>query len=271
MKIGAIIQARYQSSRLPGKVLLPLPFPSGEPLLQHIIDKALLSKFIDKLCIATSGLKENDVIVDFANKQGIDVFRGDEDDVLNRFIELTRKHNFDIVVRLTGDNPLLDVERLDESIQYHIKEGNDYTDTQGLPLGMNFEILDANALLKLESESLTKEDKEHVTKFIIDNKKYKKSTLKFNTRELCQLRCTIDYPSDFAMMNTLIPLLNSYDNVCSQILSIQRLYPWVFRINENNNQVKFFTTLEEELNTVLPLLKQLEMKHTLNLLNRYSS
>ena len=141
MKIGAIIQARYQSTRLPGKVMMPLPLPSGKPLLQHITDSALLSKVIDKVCIATSTLFKNDVIVDFANKQGIDVFRGNDKDVLSRFIALTRKHQFDIVVRLTGDNPLLDAQRLDEAIQYHLDEGNEYTKTQGLPLGMNFEIV----------------------------------------------------------------------------------------------------------------------------------
>lgn len=271
MKIGAIVQARYQSIRLPGKVMLPLPIQSGKPLLQHITDRASQSKFINKLCIATSKLKQNDVIVDFANKQGIDVFRGDEDDVLQRYIELTHKYNFDIVVRLTGDNPLLDVERLDECIQYHIKEGNDYTDTQGLPLGMNFEIINALTLVKLDTESLTKEDKEHVTKFIIDNSKYKKSTLVFETRELHKLRCTIDYPSDFAMMNILMPILNSSDNISCQLESIQRLYPWIFEVNQDNYQIKPVTTLEEELNIIFPLLKQMEMKHTLELIERFCS
>jgi len=266
MKIGAIIQTRYQSSRLPGKVLLPLPFPSGKPLLQHITDIALLSEVINKVCIATSTLEENDVVVDFANKQGIDVFRGEEEDVLSRFIALIRKHQFDIVVRLTGDNPLLDLQRLDESINYHIEERNEYTKTQGLPLGMNFEIVNATTLLQLESENLTLADKEHVTKFINDHKRFKKSIYTFDKSHLFKLRCTIDYPSDFAMMNVLMPLLNSSENVCNQLEAINKLYPWVFEINSNNHQVKYYNTLEEELNIVLPFLKRMEMTHTIDYL-----
>jgi spore coat polysaccharide biosynthesis protein SpsF len=261
MKIGAIIQARYQSTRLPGKVLLPLPFPVGKPLIQYITDAILQSKIINQICIATSTFSENDMIVDFANKHSLSVFRGNEEDVLSRFIAITLEHKFDVIVRLTGDNPLIDIKKLDEALKYHISEDNEYTKTEGLPLGMNFEIVNASTLLQLESEKLTNEDKEHVTKFINDHNKFKKAVYNFKTKNLSALRCTIDYPSDFAMMNLLLPLLIDNENISDQIDTIQKRYPWIFEINSNNYQVKYYDTIEEELKIVMPILKRMEMNN----------
>lgn len=266
MKIGAIIQARFASSRLPGKVLMHLPLLNGKPILKYITDGVKKSNIVSYVGIATSNQIENNEIETFALKEQVDCYRGSEDDVLNRFITIAQKENLDSIIRLTGDNPLIDVQKLDEAIDYHINSENEYTKTKGLPLGMNFEIINATTLLNLKSENLSSADKEHVTKFINDNEKFKKSVYTFNTNNIADLRCTIDYPSDYAMMTILLPLITARENVCDQIEQIQKKYPWVFVINSDNHQIKYYNTLEEELKIVLPLLKRMEMLNTISYL-----
>ena len=124
-RIGYIIQARMGSSRLPNKVVLPLPFPDGPPLLERII--TTLKKLEGTIVLATSTHKENDALQSLAEKLKINCFRGDEQDVLSRFVKIQRKFDFDIIVRFTADNPLIDVCYLKEAINELLeKEYDEY-------------------------------------------------------------------------------------------------------------------------------------------------
>ena len=247
MKIGAIIQARYQSTRLPGKVLMPLPMRDGIPILKYITDAVKRSSKINYACIATSDLKENDVIEKFAEAEEVNCFRGSENDVLSRFIQIIKKENIDVVIRLTGDNPLVDVILLDELIAYHIAAKNDYTKSVGLPIGMNYEIVNGKALTELKNKECTVEDKEHVTKYIFDHSEYRKYVYEFNFPALKDLRCTIDYPSDYAMMNLLIPHIKIGPHIVTQLFDFINHFKWVAEINQTNHQVKYYDSYEAEV------------------------
>ena len=243
LKIGVIIQARMKSERLPGKVLMPLPFPNGKPLLWWIVEGARRSSKVDKIIVASSENKENDPLEIFCAENSVPLFRGSEEDVLSRFIELDKENEFDVVVRLTGDNPIVDLSTLNEVIEKHVTNKNDYTITSGLPLGMNIEVVAGHVLLKLQHEALSADDREHVTLCIRNSKRYKTQSIDFTKhKNLQKLRLTIDYPSDFIVLSLILSLLKLGE--FPDIDFIDRLnteHAWLFTSNIDNvqrNQVK---------------------------------
>ena len=150
----AIIQARLGSTRLPGKVLKKI---LGKTVLEHIIERLSYAGKIDQLIIATSSLSENDQIADLAKQKGISCFRGDEDDVLNRFYRAALQYKGDIVVRITGDCPLVDPFVVDKIIDYHVSHGGDYTSNtiqRTFPRGIVAEVLTIDVLKRLSQMDL---------------------------------------------------------------------------------------------------------------------
>lgn len=272
-KISFIIQARMQSTRLPGKILMPLPFGGTTPLLGHIVESLKKSKLNYFITVATSFNTENDILVPFCKIHEIDCFRGEEDDVLSRFNAVLEGKDYDVVVRLTADNPFIDIELLDTTIIKHIESDADYTVSQGLPLGMNFEIISASALQSLASKALTDQDKEHVTLFIKNSGLYKLNFIKpIEKDSYNQLRLTIDYPSDYLVISALFTIyLSSKKSLGLPLIDYcLEEYSWLFEINQNNFQKGNYTTLEEELEHVKPILEQYEFKKVLSLLANQS-
>ena len=156
--IGAVIQARLGSSRLPGKVLKELPLGSGKSIIQHIINSLRKVKRIDLIVIATSKGKENNTIEELFRDSDIVVFRGDENDVLSRFALVSEKHNLTNVIRFTGDNPIIDVDILNCLIEHHVNNQFDHTSTKGLPLGTNINMFTANALMQAHNNATSEYD-----------------------------------------------------------------------------------------------------------------
>ena len=136
--ILALLQARYSSSRLPGKVLKPI---LGKPMLLHQIERLSNSQMIDKLVVATSNNISDDAIEKMCTDNNIEIFRGDLENVLDRFYQCAKLYNPDYVVRLTGDCPLSDWQIIDNMIQYYLDEGLDYMKTSPkFPDGLDAEI-----------------------------------------------------------------------------------------------------------------------------------
>src|SRR5690554_5366006 len=114
MRIGAIIQARMGSSRLPGKVMKEL---KGKTVLEHVIERVKQSKMIEEIIIATTVHDRDDVIELEAVRCGVKAFRGSEDDVLSRYYYAAKENEIDVVVRITSDCPLIDPRILDEIVE----------------------------------------------------------------------------------------------------------------------------------------------------------
>lgn len=264
IKVGAIVQARANSSRLPGKVLMPLPFDGGKPLLKWVTDAVLRSKYVNDVIIATANETDNSSIVDFARENNIPFFCGAEDDVLSRFIHLAEQHRLDVVVRLTGDNPFIDAASLDKVIEAHLETGNVYTKSVGLPLGMNFEVISGAGILSLKGLPLSAVETEHVTPYFINNPACKKSIVSLGNDIISNIRLTVDYPSDFATASLLAALIGDDSDILSVIEQAVHKYPWIFDINAGNTQKRFFDTEEEELGHAQNILKQLELHRAAN-------
>ena len=261
------------SARLPGKVLLPLPVSHGKPMIQWIVDQVQKSSYAPIIVVATSDQPADDKLADYCKNKNINCFRGDEDDVLSRYISVTKKHGFDTVVRLTGDNPLLDVDVLDQTVQYHIDENNVYSNSKGMPLGMNVEVIAGKTLLDLAKKPLTWRDREHVTQYVRRTDDYKKGVYTVELQNLLEkLRLTVDYPSDYAVLSFLLSLYSEPERTGLGLIEyVMEQYPWVFEINRDNIQKKQFDSESEEIKEAVKLLKKAEMFNTAKLLEEHET
>ena len=268
-KVGFIIQARMGSTRLPDKVLVPVPPKRGKPVIEWISENLKLSRFKGQVVVASSEGSENDVLERFCIAKNINCFRGDENNVLSRFVHLAEVKGFDVMVRLTGDNPILDVNFLDQTIQHHLDEQNDYTYTKGLPIGMNLEVVSAKPLLELQKKELTKLEREHVTLHIRENGDYKQSCLSFGEEGFPfeKLRLTMDYPSDFTLLSTVLSYLP--ENDLPDIELIKRIWKedaWIFESNQGNFQKRSFESESEEIEVALEILERYEFDRVVKIL-----
>lgn len=268
MKVGAVIQARMHSTRLPGKILLPLPFANGSPLLVWPINQLKKSKAIHSIVLATSRNEENKLLKKVAEENGIAFYAGSEEDVLSRFVETANNHNLDVLIRVTGDNPIIDEALIDELLDVHINGGYDYSFSNNLPLGMNIEIVKATALQEVfERTDLIDADREHVTYFFKRTSLYKVYEHNFNLNTNRTYRLTVDYPADYAMLN-IVSQLSLQNNLFGLPLInyVAANYSWVFDINAHLYQKKPYSSLNEELLDALKMLQMHEFSLTKNYL-----
>ena len=263
-KTLAVIQARMASERFPGKILEPLPADSSVPMIKRIAESAEDVPEIDEVLVATTTDASDDQLVSFCKNENIPVWRGSVDNVLSRYCSASETYSAETVVRLTGDNPLLDTDVLSACIQYHQAEGNDYTNTKGLPIGMNCEVISASALKKLsdEMDRLSREEKEHVTLRFLNDKRFKKSTMKVEVPKVyANLRLTVDYVSDYLLMNTLFMLKAESDKSGVDFIEeVRNSRPWLFDANRENIQKKQFGSFSEEKEAAIALLERFDMK-----------
>lgn len=167
MNLGVIIQARMGSSRLPGKVLRPL---HGRPLLAHILDRLQAFRQPAAVVVATSDHGRDDAILAFCRQRDTRCFRGDEADVLARFWHCAREYGFTDVVRLTADNPFVDVSALDDLIALHAREKADLTHSfPSLPVGVGAEVMTFPALEMSFQQARNADQREHVDEFILQH------------------------------------------------------------------------------------------------------
>lgn len=248
-----------QSDRLPGKVLLPMPLQSQKTMLGTIIDQLSRSRYSGQIIVATAVGIHNDPISHWCNENSISCFRGSESDVLSRFISISKSHGFDVVVRLTADNPLLDISSIDAAIEQHIHGSYDYTYTIGLPVGMNVEVVAADKLISLESMELSEADREHVTHYFKTHAGFNILRLPIVEAEgMSSLRLTVDYPADYLVLSTLLSHTTGLDGI-ELVKYFNTMYPFVFQANKDMIQKQQFASYEDELGAAISLMDRLEM------------
>ncbi|KUG07395.1 cytidylyltransferase domain-containing protein [Solirubrum puertoriconensis] len=238
-RVGALVQARMGSTRLPGKALLPLPLGGATSVLGHVIARAQAAEQVHLVVVATSTLLADDAIANAAQASEVVVYRGDEQDVLRRFHEAAVAHQLDVVVRLTADNPAIDPGYLDRAILAHLAAGADYTLTTGLPLGTNLEVVNQQALATAFAQATAPEEREHVTPYLRRHPElFRLQTLDFGMAEVpTTLRLTLDYPSDYALLHLLFSTLPSGFDL-AEAGELLKQHPWLVHINDQNSQVK---------------------------------
>ncbi|THF57633.1 cytidylyltransferase domain-containing protein [Pseudothauera rhizosphaerae] len=164
MSVGAVVQARMGSTRLPGKVLRDI---AGRPLLAHVLDRLGHLRHRVVIVVATSTEVQDDEIARWCHSQGVVTFRGSETDVLDRYWRCAEQFGFEHVVRLTADNPFTDIEELDRLLDLHLSGCYDYSHSFGqMPLGVGAEIFSRAALAKSHAEGHKPNHREHVNEYI---------------------------------------------------------------------------------------------------------
>jgi spore coat polysaccharide biosynthesis protein SpsF len=163
VRVVALVQARTGSTRLPGKVLMDL---HGRPMLAQLLSRLSRAQRIDEVVVATSELDGDDAVAQVAEAEGVRVFRGDERDVLARMLGAARMAEADLVVRVTGDCPLIDPDVVDQVVSElgdHDLASNAIIRT--FPRGLDTEVLTRDALERIAELASSPESREHVTWF----------------------------------------------------------------------------------------------------------
>jgi len=211
MNILAIIQARTGSSRLPGKVLLKL---GDKTVLEHVISRVNKSRFIDEAIVATT-INHSDLgIVKLCADNGIRVFCGSEEDVLDRFFQLAKIVQPDQIVRVTADCPLIDHGIIDEVIQKHLDTKADYTSNviiETYPDGEDVEVFNFESLRKAWKDSNAMSTREHVTQHIRNHPQEFKIVSHEHASNLSKKRWTLDNKEDYEFIKIIYDELYAGD------------------------------------------------------------
>lgn len=159
-----IMQARMGSSRLPGKSLMPL---AGRPLVGRVIERVQRCKSVDKIILATTKKTQDDPLETLGKEYGVDVFRGSENDLVDRYYQAARASGADVVVRVPADNPAPEPSEIDRVIEYHLQSQNDFSSNypdvfdNGYPDGIGAEVFNFEALRKVWESSSDPRNREH--------------------------------------------------------------------------------------------------------------
>lgn len=205
--IGAIVQARMNSTRLPGKVLLDI---NGRPMLSYMLERVASAKCVDRIVVATSNKPQDDAIYDFCKEEAVSCYRGSLEDVLDRYYHAATKFKCEIIVRLTADCPLIDPNIIDSLIDAYNSGCYDYVantappDDTTYPDGMDVEVFSYKALKRAWEEAKKPSDREHVTFYFWKNTGLFSTFRKDLAKNWGEYRLTVDYPEDFELVCSLI-------------------------------------------------------------------
>lgn len=200
MKVVAIIQARVSSSRLPAKVMLNL---QGKTLLERVIERVKLAEIVDDIWVATSTNSEDSLIQEVVDKNNINCYRGDLENVFDRFVQVIEQTKPNIVVRITADNPLTEPKLIDYGVNYILEQKVDYVGYRNTPIGAAVEVFTAESFMKISSyKDLTKHNLEHVTSYYYqhDDQLNIRFIDDFYNEPLNSFYITVDTYSDYIRM-----------------------------------------------------------------------
>tara|TARA_B100000989_G_C19481206_1_gene445213 strand:- start:530 stop:1273 length:744 start_codon:yes stop_codon:yes gene_type:complete len=223
-KVIVIIEARLNSRRLPGKVLLKV---RNKPLIEHMIDRLKYVKGIDKIVVATTKKKADQRLINFLKKKKIFFFRGSENNVLKRNVDAAKKYNSDIIINLTGDCPLIDPKIIQECLKIFKKDRYDLVSNsliRSYPDGMDVNIFTLKSIIRCQKMSKSKDEKEHTTLIFKKNRKF------FKIRDLLapkklrwpNLGLTLDEKEDYLLIKKIFKyfLINKKVFTCSEIIKL---------------------------------------------------
>ncbi|HEY8075377.1 MAG TPA: glycosyltransferase family protein [Labilithrix sp.] len=255
MGLAVVVQARTGSTRLPGKVLLPV---AGAPLLQRMIERVLAAKTSFDLVVATTTDAADDPVAELAARIGVRVFRGHPTDLLDRHVMAARSVGADVVAKVPSDCPLLDPAILDRVLGA-LGEGVDFASNlhpATWPDGHDVEVMTMAALETAHREATKPHEREHTTPFLWDQPdRFRCVNVTWESGENLSMshRMTIDYPEDYAFVAAV------YDSLWSaarpifpldEILDLLERRPDVFALNAKYAGVNWYRNHLADLKTV---------------------
>jgi len=206
MKTTAIIQARMGSSRLPGKVLLPL---AGRPVIDHVVERAAAARRIEQVVVATTDRTSDDPLAAHCEGRGVPCFRGSETDVLDRYVQCMRQFDAGPVVRITADCPMLDPQLVDAVIEGFAHGGYDLYGLAGeFPDGLDCVVFSRAALETAWREARLPSERQHVGPYIEHHPERFRVGGHEPFQGLGHLRWTLDEPRDYEFLQRVFDALD---------------------------------------------------------------
>ncbi|MDD3223512.1 MAG: glycosyltransferase family protein [Clostridium sp.] len=206
MNIICIVQARMGSERLPGKVIKPI---LNKPMVLYTLERLNRSKYIDKIILATSNRDIEKPLVNIVKNSGFEAFLGDEADVLKRYKEASDKYNGDIIIRVTGDCPLIDWTITDNVISHFLMYNYNYVRLDvpdSFVRGFDVEVFSKSALDKVYecTEDLDDMYREHVTLYMYRHpEQFKIGYVKGDPFYSKDYRLCVDTKEDFRLVSNI--------------------------------------------------------------------
>jgi glutamate-1-semialdehyde 2,1-aminomutase len=233
MRIVAIVQARMGSTRLPNKVMKLI---GGTPMIEVLLSRLARTTEVDEIVVATSIDSRNQALSDHVTNLGYKCFRGSENDVLDRYFQAGKAAGADVLVRITGDCPLVDPALVDQAIRGFKAASVDYfsnTLPPTYPDGLDIEVFTLSALERAAQDSSVPFDHEHVTPYLHTSGKFKQCGLQ-HSEDLSDLRWTVDEPADFDVVSKVFAhFAPDIHFSWQQVLQLQRTQPDIFTPNQN--------------------------------------
>lgn len=242
MEITAIIQARMGSERLPGKILKPL---SGKPVLWHVVSRIKKARLVNKVVVATTGDKKDNAVERFCLKNTIPVFRGSNEDVLDRYYQCARKFKAAHIARVTADCPLHDPCVIDDVIGEYSRGDWDYVSNVfrkfTFPDGLDVEVFSFNTLEDAWKNARLPSEREHVTPYIINKKGFRKKNVA-SPVDYSGYRLTLDCKEDYTLIKAVYRKIGRdffhLEKVLDTIKRDPRLYLINSRYKRNEGYLK---------------------------------
>jgi spore coat polysaccharide biosynthesis protein SpsF len=239
MKTAIIVQARTTSTRLPGKVLLPL---AGRPMLARLLERLAHVRRADLVLVATTTNRTDDPIAELCDAVKVDCFRGSETDVLGRYAGAARACGADTVVRVTSDCPLLDPAVVDEVITaFQTPPPVQYASNMlepTYPLGMAVEAFDVAVLREAHAQAIDPAEREHVTPFIYWRpQRYHLRSVRL-PHDHTRHRWTVDTAADYELVKLLFETLHAHKPAFTlqDLLDLAEEHPAWEQINQGISQ-----------------------------------
>ena len=233
MKIVAVVQARMGSTRLPNKVMREI---NNVPMIELLLRRLNKSKEINKIVVATSTDTCNETLVNHVNALGFECEQGSEDDVLERYVRAGEKHFADVVVRITGDCPLVDPEMVDDCVREFKRLKVDYYSNNHpeiFPDGLDVEVVTLSALQCALRDSTSDFDHEHVTPYVLNSGKFSIASKK-SVNDFSDMRWTVDEPEDFEVITAIFDYFApKIEFSWLEVLALTRIKPELFMANKN--------------------------------------
>ena len=253
--IHCIVQCRLSSSRLPAKIFLP---GIKKPLIEHLLERLGKSKYLNKIIVATTNNLNDDYINNFLKKK-IDIFRGSETNVLERYFKCATHYNSEIIIRITSDCPLMDYRLIDDMIEYFLKNNFDYLSNihpPSLPDGFDIEIFSYESLKKAFKNAKKNFQKEHVTPYIWDQpKKFKLANYHHQLKDKKlyeKYRLTLDYLEDYLVIFKIFKSLYKKNKFFSykDILKLIKKNKQITSLNKKFIKVNWYGLYLDKLNSI---------------------
>jgi len=229
----AIVQARMGSTRLPGKVMLPL---LGEPVLSLVMRRAARARTLDAVVVATTTLPDDDAVVALAKREGWPVVRGSETDLLDRYLAAARAHDAKVVVRITSDCPLIDPDVIDGTVDAFRAADVDYAsntlEPPTYPRGLDVEVVSRSALERADREDTEPAWREHATPFVYRHPELFRLLRVPADDDHSDLRWTLDTPEDYRLISRIYEALGHDDFGWREALAVVEANPSWAALND---------------------------------------